>query len=311
MNKVIIFAATIFGLLHPTPVQADLPTPAIGKIAFVKRINDENHIYIMNADGTDVGHLANCLSGECYPSWSPDGTQILFERHQDGAAIYVMNADGTNQRRLSPTPGRDVRPSWSPDGSKIVFTHVVTPSDRGIPDTEINVMNSDGTNVKTILASSGTFNIEPRWSPDGSKIAFMSNREGGQHIYTMDPDGANVKKITHDGANGDPSWSPDGSRISFGSNREGGGKLNIFTMKADGSDVRQVTHFLPPYESGDTSWSPDGQKIVFEWDVDGKGQSDPNARAEVWIVNADGTGAASTHQECAAVGCAPRWQPAK
>jgi Tol biopolymer transport system component len=173
-------------------------------------------------------------------------------------------------------------------------------------------MDQNGNDIKVVIPDAGTFNIEPRYSPDGSKFVFMSGRDHGQHIYVANTDGSNIKKITDKGANGDPFWSPDGSRISFGSNREGGGKLNIFTMKPDGSDVKQITHFLPPYESGDTSWSPDGKYIVFEWDVDGKGQSDPNARAEVWIVPSDGSGEpVSTGQPCAGVGCSPRWQPAK
>ncbi len=234
---------------------------AKGTIAFVKKQGRENHIYTVNVDGTKITYIANCLAGECYPSWSPDGTKIVFEMHEQGAAIYVIDVDGTNLVRLSPVPGRDVSPSWSPDGSKIIFTHIVTPSDSGIPDTEIDVMNADGSDVKMILASSGTFNIEPRWSPDGKKIVFMSNREGGQHIFTMNADGSDVKKITDTGANGDPAWSPD------------------------------------------------GKKIVFEWDVDGKGQSDPNVRTEVWVVNANGTRAESTNQACAAVGCSPRWRP--
>lgn len=283
---------------------------ATGRIAYVVKEGNENYIYLMDASGKSTKKLTSCLEGECYPSWSPDGKKIVFQRQEDGAAIYVMNSDGTNIKRLSGAAARDVRPSWSPDGKKIIYTHVVKPSDTSVPDTEINVMNADGTNVKTILPSNGTFNIEPRWSPNGKKIVFMRGVVGvGQHIYTMNADGSDIKQITTIGANGDPAWSPDGSRISFGSNREGGGKLNIFTMNADGSDVKQVTHFLPPYEAGDTSWSPDGKKIVFEWDVDGKGQSDPNVKAEVWIVNADGTGAASTGQACSSVGCSPRWQP--
>lgn len=301
MKKIICIALSIF-VLNSALAHAD------DKIAYVVKAGKENHIYTMNSDGTNATFIANCLETECYPSWSPDAKKIAFQRQENGAAIYVMNADGTNSQRLSPMGGRDVRPSWSPDGTHIIFTYVVKPTDDGIPETDIVIMDADGKNRRTIL-SNGSFNIQPRWSPDGKSVVFMSGLDRSQQIYTMNIDGSGVKKITSDSMNGDPAWSPDGSRISFGSNREGGGKLNIFTMKADGSDVFQLTQFEPPYEAGDTSWSRDGKKIAFQWDVDGKGQSDPNVRAEVWIVNADGTGVHSTGQACSSVGCAPRWQP--
>jgi adhesin/invasin len=92
-------------------------------------------------------------------------------------------------------------------------------------------------------------------------------------------------------------------------NREGGNKLNIFAMNADGSGQTQSTHFAVPYEAGDTNWSSDGKKIAFEWDINGMKQSDPNAYAEVWTMNADGSGAVSTGVQCSDSGCAPRWQP--
>jgi Tol biopolymer transport system component len=81
-------------------------------------------------------------------------------------------------------------------------------------------------------------------------------------------------------------------------------------MTPVGSEVQQITHFDPPYEAGDTNWSSDNRKIAFEWDVGGSGQSDPDAYAEVWTMNPDGSSAVSTGIPCAGVGCAPRWQPA-
>jgi len=229
--------------------------------------------------------------------------------------VYTMNADGSNLQRLSPTPGRDVLPGWSPDGSKLVFAYIATPptSANQLPESNIMVMNADGSNRKTIY-SNGGFNMEPRWSPDGSKIVFMCGPTDpgteGVEICVMNSDGTDVQKLT-DGlaAYGDPHWSPDGSKIAFGSNIEGGGKLNIYVMNADGSNMKQLTHFAPPYEAGDVGWSPDGTKMAFEWDINGTSQSDPNAHAEIWVMNADGTDAATTGQTCSDVGCAPRWQP--
>jgi len=300
---------TMATVLAPAPVRAAPDTPQ--KIAFTRRAGDENRVAVMNADGNGVKDIADCGKGECYPNWSPDGTQIVFERHdRQGAGIYIVNAQGGTPRRLSPVPGRDVRPSFSPDGRHILFSYVSRPSDTGVPATDIMVMDADGTHRRVILPAHGTFNIEARYAPDGRHIVFMSSRDHGQHLYVMKADGTDIRKITDKARNGDPNWSPDGTRISFGSDREGDGRLNIFTMKPDGSDVRQITHFAPPREAGDTSWSPDGKTIAFEMDIGGKGQSDPNVPAEVWLVPSDGSGKpVSTHQPCAAVGCAPRFGP--
>jgi TolB protein len=313
-----VLAASGFGgreaqSTHGLPVERrSSVTSQTGTIAYVETHGGDDYIYTMNPNGTGQTELTNCGPGECYPAWSPDGAQIAFQRQHDGIGVYVMNADGSDVRRLSPTPSFDVRPSWSPDGSEIVFSRVVAPAaGSGIPDTEIDTMAADGTHVRTILGADGTFNIEARWSPDGSTIVFMSGRSHSQQIYTMHANGSDVRMITSRGANGDPFWSPNGSRISFGSDRQGGGRLNVFTMSPEGADVQQVTHVQPPFEAGDTSWSPDGREIAFELDKNGDGQSNPNASASVWIVNADGTGLVSTHETCSAVGCAPRWKPTR
>ncbi len=280
------------------------------RIAFVKRESGVNHIFLMDIDstgnGTNIKRLTNDPDPENYPSCSPNGKKISYQRDYNGAAMYTINIDGTEQQRLSPTPGFDVNPSWSPDGTKIIYTRVLgnmVPNQ--IPKTEIHIMNSDGSQDKVVLAQNN-FSVEPRWSVN-DKIVFMNKLNSRLNIFTMNIDGTNLQQLTAQGNNGDPVWSPDGSKISFGSDREGNGKLNIFVMDADGSNVKQLTHFNTPYESGDTNWSPDGKKIVFEYDVDGKLQSDPDAYAEVWTMNADGSGQVSTNQPCSCVGCAPRW----
>ncbi len=291
------------------------PAPPSNKtMAFVNMEGGINHIYLMDIgnDGRGIhsSRLTSTSESEDYPSWSPDGSKIAFTRGKDGSGIYIINADGNGLQRLSPIPGYDVTPSWSPDGSKIIYTRVLDPITQNVmPRTEIRIMNLDGSDDHSILGGIG-FSVEPRWSVK-DKIVFMGFRNGFMNILTMNVDGSDSKQLTDSSNNGDPAWSIDGTKISFGSDREGGDKLNVFTMNADGSEIRQITHFDVPYESGDTSWSCDGVRIAFEWDINGKKQSDPNAYAEVWIVNADGTNPSSTGQRCSGVGCAPRWRPSK
>lgn len=290
------------------------PDAPSGRMAFVSRQGSVSQIYLMDVDASGLGsnptRLTSDPNPENYPSWSPDGRRLVYQRDFNGAAIYVINADGTGQRRLSPTPEFDVTASWSPDGTKIVYARVLqAPQPNGPPPmTDIRIMNADGLGDHAVLPNT-VFSVEPRWSVNG-QLVFMSMMNGSNlDIYVMNVDGTGIRRLTNGANNGDPVWSPDGTRITFGSDREGGGKLNIFMMNADGSQQVQLTHFGVPYEAGDTNWSSDGKKIAFQYDVNGMKQSDPNAYAEVWTMNADGGGAKSTRVPCSNVGCAPRWQP--
>jgi Tol biopolymer transport system component len=286
---------------------------APARIAFVAQQNSVNYIFLMQVDaagaGSDPVRLTSDAEAENYPSWSPDGRRLVYTRADNGSAIYVINADGTGEARLSPTPGFDATPSWSSDGTRIVYARLHSAPEPDVPSvTDIWVMNADGSDDHPILANT-PFSVEPRWSVN-DRIVFMSLMNGSDlQIYTMNADGSDLEQLTTAANNGDPVWSPDGTRISFGSDREGGGLLNIFLMNADGTGTVQLTHFNVPDEAGDTNWSSDGRKITFEYDIDGMKQSNPTAYAEVWTMNADGSGQTSTGVACSDVGCAPRWQP--
>jgi Tol biopolymer transport system component len=127
---------------------------------------------------------------------------------------------------------------------------------------EIYVMEADGTN-RLRLTNNRFLDNEPVWSPDGQRIAFVSERDRNRDIFVMNADGTDMIQLTNNiSDNYSPTWSPDGTKIAFVSDRDGGwDKSEIYVMNTDGSDQVRLTNNdardLQPV------WSPDGRKIAF------------------------------------------------
>ena len=201
------------------------------KIAFASRRSIDfnvSQIYLMNADGNSQARLTNyqtCPDDCAEPTWSPDGTRIAFATFQrvvDGGTlvpddIYVMNADGSNQINLTDSEHHDGSPTWSPDGTEIGFTRQpsFTPVDEwdlgNLDQVEIFVMNANGSSL-TRLTNNAAEDFDPAWSPDGSKLAFASTRNGNPNrspeIYVMNTDGSSQIRLTHNPAvhSFGPTW---------------------------------------------------------------------------------------------------------
>ena len=246
---------------HPStdrPEGASFPawSPDGGRIAFSSsRSGDESwHIYVMNADGSEVTQLSDYYGLDVSPTWSPDGSRIAFSSYRsrdEGWAIYIMNADGSEVTRLTDYSGQDVSPAWSPDGSRIAFSSYRS----GDEGRAIYVMNPDGSGVTRLTDYPG-HEVAPAWSPDGRQIAFAADvgvYDDSGNIYVMNADGSGVTRLTnHPSDHGLPAWSSDGRQIAFYSDRDG--DWDIYVMNADGSGVRQLTD--NPEWDGYPAWSP-------------------------------------------------------
>lgn len=131
---------------------------------------------------------------------------------------------------------------------------------------ELYAMDADGGN-RTRLTNHRADDLSPTWSPDGKKIAFVSNRNQGYlQIWVMDANGANPIRLTDGFWDERPDWSPDGRKIAFESSRAGRNS-EIYVMEADGRNQTRLTHDFG--DNRDPTWSPDGRHIAYigHWDI--------------------------------------------
>ena len=246
-----------------------------GRIAF---IGSNNHLRTMRPDGTDLVELVSANAIEDYePAWSPDYKKIVFTSNRGGSRnIFIANADMTGLMQL--TSGLwAINPSFSPDGSKIVFA-TATLSGNG------DIWTKDlATGATRQLTTDPAADAGPKWSPDGTRIAFTSYRSGESEVYIMNADGTNQTRLTYCGVGcGQPDWSPNGKSLAFDGQVFG---ATVFTVSlSDPGRYIPVTSadlVLNAWSRG-ASWSPDGNRLAFT--------SFRNGRRDVYTANPDGTG---------------------
>jgi Tol biopolymer transport system component len=258
-------------------------SPDSRSIAFVGRPSansDDSEIYVINADGSSERQLTTNPAMDMEPSWSPDGRMIAFVSSQLGSStseIDAMNADGSNQRQLTDNSGDSMDPVWSPDGSMIAFTAGTPPGLHcGRDEKQIYVMNADGSDERLLVdagaGSDGDRNLA--WSPDGTTIAFDSDR-GGKYvrsktpfkgcgtpslhdIYLVNADGSNLRQLTNNRAgNYRPVWSPEGTQITFTR-----GSVP-YVMNADGSNQHPLDVPANRMAGSHGVLSPDWKQTAF------------------------------------------------
>jgi TolB protein len=208
-------------------------------------------IHVMNADGSNLRQLTT-KGNASGPAWSPDGTRIAFARYdRDGSAdLYVMNTDGTGEQPLTQTEKvRVYSPAWSPDGTQVacVYDSGTEPLHEESTICVLDVqqaLQSGGAGVDDLrpLPRPGKdVNDRPDWSPTGSQIVFSAAVDDRRHIYVVNVDGTNLRRLTQDNDVDAwaPTWSPDGTQIVFQSNPDA--HWDIFVMSADGIGQRRLT----------------------------------------------------------------------
>jgi eukaryotic-like serine/threonine-protein kinase len=225
-------------------------------VAFVSNRDGHYNLYVGLINGGNLVQITNDPNLKSRPSWSPDGTTIAYARLNDSGVwdVWDIPALGGTPRRLIVNA---IDPAWSPDSRSLVY--------QNRSDQVLWICGASGENVHEVAGAANTewIDTEPRFSPDGRKIAFAArNSDGGPYgeLAVADLDTGRTRLLTHDDALAlSPAWSPDGRFIYFASSR--GGTVNIWRIGAEGSGLEQIT--AGEGDDAELDVSSDGKRIVF------------------------------------------------
>jgi Tol biopolymer transport system component len=305
--------------LRSQPVTLVTPTPAgttgLGSlIAFTKIVDKPNtspedpsvslcytydstcpifRLWIVRSDGSGAHELfPDGYGGQTSGAWSPDGSQLIFS---DSGRLYLTDASG-REPQVADTGcvkpcAEDRDASFSPDGTRLVFARLVTEGGSGV----IATMDLASGRVVELRSTTPVGGMLPTWSPDGAQIVFSrvsGNLVARAEVFVVDADGQNLHQVSPVGLPvGHAGWSPDGARIvltsddSYDPDPTGAVHQDIYTVRPDGTDLRQLT---TDGMSKWATWTPDG-RILFTRGSD----FFPNGGdLGFWTMDADGGNAA-------------------
>ncbi len=231
---------------------------ASSRVVFVRQMAPGvKELFQIDRDGANLVQLTRHGSLTLSPTVAADG-RLAYVTYKGGAPeIWGQRRKDGPHEKLYPASGSGAMvssPAWSPDGRRLAF---VQGDRRG--NSDIMVLDLASGRARRLTDGNG-INTEPSWNPNGTQIAFTSDREGGPQVYLMQDDGSNLRRLTGEGLyNASPAWSPNGAMIAYVSRFEG--KFDLFIYKLGEGKAYQITTGVSTSES--PAWSPDERRLVF------------------------------------------------
>ncbi len=226
---------------------------------------DKGHVWVVAAGGAACGSIPHKISdfaaGAGSPRWMPDGNRLLITVERGGRTHLVLtDREGAWPRQVSVGGGHAHSPQVSPDGRWVAY--IRQPLD-DLNRTDLMLADLETGEVKMLSGTPARHNILPRWSPDGQRLAFLSDRPGFYELFMLDLTTGAERQVTHVGYDLDGiGWSPDGKRIVCTVNR--GGAHDLAIVEVESGALRDLRvgfgiHSRP-------HWLPDGRTITFEYE---------------------------------------------
>ena len=330
----------------PTPsvtggLPSTAPNPFTGESAWIAYWG--GGVGLVHPDGSGDHHIARDFGpGElALPNWSPDGTRLVTTSRDTGdpgpgkpaMPLYEYDLANDNVRQLFGCTDEclyeDDYPAYSPDGRKVVFVRRLAPfvyseaqgeevpADCGLWIGDI--ASGEVTQVTSNTDPPCDQEYFPRWSPDGSRLAYWrdpyeNGQPTGTAVFTISIDGSEEQRLTDPQMfAGDPDWSPDGQWIVFATYPLSEFNFvpkvsNLYRMHPDGSGIEQLTNYsLDQLRAAAPRYTPDGKSIVFTADIPEGGRYDQPYR-HIWAIPADG-GTPVVIAEQERIYTHPTWQP--
>jgi Tol biopolymer transport system component len=280
----------VAALLGSQQAVAVSPIEPVGLIAFSRTVAGNSEIYSIAPDGSGLTQLTTRPAVDRYPSWSPDGTHLVFASNATGHFnLWEVNANGSGLVQLTTGSVSDDQPAWSPDGSSIAFV-----SDRS-GFREIWLL-SLMTGALTQLTHDSAKDGFPTWHPEGFGIVYQGTKSGTNDLWIVGLSGGTSSLLYGSPAQETrPAFSPDGRTIAFASNQSGSHEIWTFTLAS-----RTAARLTPGPSDGSPSWSPYGGAFVFV--------RTPSAGTSQ-LVEADSTGGRQTDLSSGLLDRRPEWQP--
>lgn len=267
----------------PDPIESTLDRPLREVIVSHTDDNGILQLYRMNENGANSHQLTYSEHGCLMPACSPDEKRLVYvQQARDGLSLWISDLNGKNARALS-DKGSNLVPSWLPDSKHVVWMKT-RPGKDPSRDSQVHLMNTETGESRRLFTDRGQLefsNSMPVVSPQGDRIAFVSNRGGKMRIWVSDLDGSNARAISTVASDLEetlklpfeqkvPAWSPDGrwiahwegvemihlSKFTGKQNHERDKRItqtwNVWVVGRDGKNKRKVGR------GDDPTWSPDG-----------------------------------------------------